>query len=242
MKTKKPVIDILPGLIASEKNDWRSFVGQLDEFKVTSLALILDNLPADERRALYRQLEGTKLQRIPYVEIDKGTEEWELDYLSTRFKAESFSCPSFANLSGFLSTMPHYVHLISVKGPMIKSQDSGFVENNLRSLGVPGVALDAAAFEKERIRRHANHEKTIAVLDHFDVLATHISVLPSVWSDLMSSQANYRNLSSLKQLRYLMHLPPVAFGKYLVIELANHLDEILEVRTYLESLLKENDL
>ncbi len=238
METKSSLsASILYGLTANPLTDWHGEIIKMAGLKIDTLALFLRDLPLESRRALYRDLEAAPPRSIPFVQLAADVEEWELRYLVAKYQTESFSLPASDTAFAFAGALAEPLPRMYIENPTRIKDTPLFNESSCGRIHLSGVCLDTAALERNRVSDPKGYETVIRVLDHCSIGAAIIS--PVSESLLARFAKPSKRLDSLKQLRYLSHLPPSYFGEMIALNIENTFEEQVEIRAYLCALLKK---
>lgn len=228
---------ILPGFSVSPKIPWQQSVNQLSQLQVLETALLLADSFLEDRRALYRLLKETPLASVPFVQLAFDMEEWELAYLTEEFGTEIFALPTKNRTFGLLARLDNYAPRFVFENP-VESQDRDlFTDEVLTRAKINGVCLDVAVLERDRQHDEQKYNKTVQTLDHHPLRATKIGPVPNAWYKKIIKGWD-RRLTSLTELSYLKHLPATYVAPLIILAVDNLIEEQLEVKSYLESLLK----
>lgn len=230
---------ILPGLTTTEKSDWRAKVEEIDELGLREVALFPTCLEIEQRKELYKLLEGTNLESIPHVHLrGNDMEKWELEYFIEKYNSQVFNihpnredqvifeCQSFKK-------MTYVENQEEINGEYVE-----FLKN------CAGVCLDVSHWEDQGvILGHAGYENFSKILETHKIGCCHVSVVknkPRETVDYLTGKKlmiySSHWLEKMEELdyvkKYVQYLP-----KHVSIELENSFREQLEVKKYLEKII-----
>lgn len=231
--------NILLGLTTTEKSNWRDKIKEISGFNIKEIALLPTMLDVNQRKELYRLLEASPIQSIPYVHLRDDMKQTELDYLVAKFKTKIFSI--HANESGYqtLNTLPKYASMIYVENSPSDKLNKFFTKTKFEEHKVAGVCLDLSHLENVRQNNKQQYKKNQALLNHYPIICNHVSAISTnIFLKLFHKQVDSHELKNLTELDYLRKFPENYFGKYIIIELENSLQEQLEIQKHLNNMLE----
>ena len=233
---------ILLGLTTTPGSDWRDKVREIKEFNIKEIALFPTFLNPEERKELYRLLEGTEVESIPHVHLRDDSDEEELDYLIDRFNVKVFNTHSNKSaINGYLKS---------------KHADKIYVENHysfddeLRSAvnNFAGACLDVAHWEDYGvIQSQTEYSGFEDFLKSKKIGCCHISAI----RDYSATFKNYLNGEEVKVFswhkykelcefnylkKYVEYLPDLVS-----IELENSFEEQMLARDYIINLINKHE-
>lgn len=229
---------ILLGLTTCLNSEWKNKIKEIDKFGIKELALFPTMLKIDQRKELYNLLEKTNLKEIPHVHLRDDMEEWEVEFLIGKYKANLFNIhPSESGYNYVIKSK--YKNKIFVEN-QAKLNETFF--NVLNNCG--GLCIDFSHWEdKGEIQKNEGYEKMEELIKKYKIGCCHISAI----SENILEEYNYEInkiifchdlhiMNDLNQLnyikKYLKYLP-----EYVSIELENSFEEQLEVKEYLEKII-----
>ncbi len=225
---------ILLGLTTTPDSDWRAKIEEIDKFGIKEIALFPTCLEIEQRREIYDLLEKTCLETVPHVHLRNDTENWELDYLSLRYRTHLFNIHANTESQKILD-YPNYRDKIFIEN--VKNIDDLFI-GMLKISG--GICLDIAHWVDSGIlRKNSSYNKFPEFLEKYKIGCCHISVLRKSLKENSKKLFFYGShyLDNKKGLDYI--LPYVKYlPEYISIELENSFEEQLGIKKYLEELIK----
>lgn len=236
MKMHKNDCPVLVGIVARPESDWRGALSSLPGLDIKEFALFLAGLDFESRRELYRMLDAAPLLTIPYVQLAADTKDWELPYLAEKFGTAVFSLAAAAATDQLMASFGASHPPILLENPEKSAVPAVFSDEIIGSSGAAGICLDTGALERNRLRDKKNYQAVIAALDHNSVGAAFVTPVAEYRFQEIFSRP--QRLSSLSQLHYLQHFPTAYLSKIVALKLDNSLEEQLEVRAYLVSILR----
>jgi len=233
VKEKKVLISIIirPGL------DWRTDISKLSSLGITELALFIDSSLLEQRKEVYRLLEGSGLKSIPYVQISNNFEEGELDYLVTTYGTLAFGLSLDNSSLAFITTLTKFADLIAPENPVDNKYTALFTDDALSHANINGVCLNATTLEYDRLYHKKKYQSAIHALDHHPLMATKIGPISENFVK-QKLRLHSSRLTTLSDLHYLKNVQKSYLADLLVLDFKNTLEEQLEIKAYLELMYK----
>jgi len=230
---------ILLGLTTTGRSDWRDKVEEIKQFHLTQVALLPTALTPADRQTLYKLLEATELESIPYVHLRDDFNPAEMEYLAERFKVKAFSCHADAKGYAILDKLPKYNSLIYVENFASEPADKFFTPQKFKEHQVSGICLDLAHLEEARRSSKRHYKRLTAMLDTNKIGVTHISgIKTSIIFKIFNKTYVDHSLDSLNDLQYLKDMPAHYFAPLIVLEMENSFMEQLEIKKFVEHFIK----
>lgn len=230
---------ILLGLTTTAHSDWRDKVEEIKQWHLTEVALLPTALTPPQRQALYKLLEATELEAIPYVHLREDFSLAEAEYLVERFKVKAFSCHADAKGYALLDKLPKYNSLIYVENFAAETADKFFTPQKFKEHQVSGICLDLAHLEEARRSSKRHYKRLTTMADAAKIGVTHVSgVKTNIIFKIFNKTYVDHSLDSLNDLNYLKNVPAHYFAPIVVLELENSFMEQLEIKKFVEQLIK----
>lgn len=225
---KKPK-KILPGLTTTPGSDWRGKVVEMKRLGIREIALFPTYLKKEERKELYRLLEGFDGLSVPHIHLRDDMDEAELAYLGERFRPAAYN--THESVRG--------------KGQFLKYRDMIFIENHFHLADevvlekYAGMCLDTQHLHRSRFEAPIAFFHVMRLLrSGIPVGCSHISPMP-----LLRNRADRKrrgvgghymiDLSELEYVsRYAKYLPGIVS-----IEMENSFEEQLWAKETLERII-----
>jgi len=216
----------LPALTTTRKDLVAPFLEDLSRSKVRTIALFPTTLKPDERRTLYRDLEGILGLRIPHVHLRADCDDAEIGYLVYRFGTEVFNVHPAASNTAFVPESSRWTKKIWL-------ENSDVLPEAEQLEGYGGVCPDFSHWEAARRSRDPLYEGFADLVRRFPPRCCHISAIregdPNPWNG-RTDHHHFTSLSDLDYLdRYREFFPP----DWASLEVENPLDEQLAAIAYL---------
>lgn len=225
-------VKIFPAITTLKGSDWREKINEINQLKLSEIALFLTCVDAKTRRALYQCLKKSTIKQIPFVHLRSDMELWELDYLIQNYRTQIFNAHSQTEFP-FKYDLSKYQKMI-----FIENTYTAYNAKEIKQWG--GACLDFSHLENDRILRPEIYKQNIAVLKKYPPGCNHVaSIKKQARVNLaVSDQRRYddHHLENLTQLDYLTRFPREFFSPFMAIELINSIKEQLSVKKYLTTL------
>lgn len=234
---KEGNIKILPTITTTPGSDWRNKIKEINELRITEIALFPTAIAKKERLELYELLKKSTVTKIPFVHLRSDMDIAEIDHLVENYGTEVFN----------IHTAAEYPY----SDDLLKYRKNIFIENifypfNKEEIKMfAGVCIDLSHLETDRRLYKSIFDLDAKIIEEFPVGCNHISAIKEkTWVD--NGNKNYPNkirhdfhkLDNLSELDYLKNYPLKYFAPYLAIELENSIKEQLKVRDYIENIIK----
>ncbi len=229
---------IILSLSASVPAIWERNLAAVSSLQISQAALFIDRSKGD-RRELYRQLEATHLQSIPYVHLPADIQEREVRYLAAKYHTKIFAFAVRDAAYPVITAMASEGLSFLIANPATKGDMKLFNDEAFAHPGVAGVAFDTGAFEQGRLRDDKQQQAVLEMLDKRPIMCTVIPPFDESWYAALFRSKNNR-LTSLAQLRYLTHISQNYFKPLYILKLDNLLEEQIEVQHYIASFLEKH--
>jgi hypothetical protein len=217
----------------SHRRDFAKVVQEIDEYGLKEIAFFPTAVDSVKRQELYKLLEQSKVEKIPFVHLRSDMSEEEIDYLIDRFGTEVFNIHSINSKYPFAERFAKYGDKIYIENQYCYLSDEEIEK-------YAGICLDTSHFEDFRKTGSPYYNYFCDLLPKCNCGCGHISSIKSIpwinWRGLWFSFSyhHYRNLSEFDYLkRHQAYLPEI-----LALELENSIEEQLLAKKYIEELLK----
>lgn len=241
MKQRK----ILPSITTHQRSSsgWRNKIEELVPLGISEAALFLTGVAAQERTALYHELERARSHHVftlPFVHAVSDMQEDEYDYLSSNFGTELFNLHPSRQFPLLFDLSQSTRDKITIENAFI---DEAITLDDLR--GFNGICLDVSHAEDLRRKNPAEFDKLVSMLSLAPIRANHISAVYPVAA--LDSNGHLAFHSHLWQgddcaVGYLKSCPLEFFGELISIELANSLAEQQRFIPLIERLLEQKQV
>lgn len=225
-------MNILPTITTKFQN-WRDKVKEAKSLKLKEVSVFPTLLNLEERKELYRLLEGSCIEEIPFVHLRSDIELWELDYLTKKWQTKVFNT--------------HGSRQFPIPQEWDKYRKMIYIENSYFPLEekeverFAGVCLDFAHLENRRIYYPEGYSNDIKVLEEYGCGCNHISPMKN-WNFLNEKEEKkYPDphiLNNFTELDYLKQYPARYFSPFIALEMENTIAEQLKAKEYIINLLE----
>lgn len=226
---------LLPALTTIVKDEWRNKINEIDVLGIKEIGLFPTAINFNERQELYKLLEKTNLQKIPFVHLrEEDMDETEINYFVKRWSAEIFNVHPMVHSENFPDDLVAMTYV---------ENTTELPEESLR--GFAGICLDFSHLENDRRNNPASYENIMNLANKYPIGCAHIgAVYPepveSLWKGMGHDpkRFDYHHAESNEQFDYLRNYPREMLPNIAAIELENPLSEQLKFRDYILDMLK----
>jgi len=217
---------ILIGVTGKTSKDWEEKLLGIEKNKINEFALFLEMFNKKERRKIYSALLSMNAKRIPFVHIKNEMEKFELKLLQDNFGTEYFnmhenSFPYINRWEGFHKKILVEFNYNNKIPPYVHVEKMG------------GFCIDLSHFKASQILWTSEFEYIYKRKKHTEwFIANHLNGFDPV------KIKDKHTITSIKDFDYLKTLPKFLFGKYIVLEVFNSINEQILFKEYLIKLLK----
>ena len=232
---------LLLGLTTTSRSDWREKIEEIEKFNIKEIALFPTCLEIEDRKKMYSLLEGTGLNKIPFVHLRHDMESWELDHLKDRYGTEVFNVHSDSRGIDLINKNNKYRDIICVEnhyGDLDTQRNftvDAFEKNN-----IAGACLDLAHLKNEELLYPDKYLQTKKVIDTYPIMCNHISAIAKEPYSLPGEMRNDLDLHYLidwNDLEYQKTFPNRYFSNIIALELENTFEEQLRVKSHISKWL-----
>jgi hypothetical protein len=218
----------------SHQRDFAKVVQEIDECGLKEIAFFPTAVDSVKRQELYKLLEQSKVEKIPFIHLHSDMNISEIDYLVNQFGTEVFNIHSINSRYPFKKDLDKYADKI-----FLENQYCFFSHDELKKYA--GICLDVCHLEDVRRNNSELYEYFKNLLLRYKCGCGHISAIKKiplmklVKFKLMLSYGyhHYRKLSEFDYLKkHQAYLPEI-----LALELENSIGEQLLAKKYIEDLL-----
>ena len=226
--------EILLGLTTTPASDWKHKCQEIKKFQIKKIALFPTFLNIEKRKELYALLNQSSIKEIPHVHLrSEDMENWEFEMFETRYKTQYYNIHQEDINSEILDPYRSKV--------FIENQYKNFDENVLDRYA--GLCVDFSHLEDGRIRKNSYlNAMDDGILDRYPIGCCHVSAIRLNGFGILNrifgvSHHTLKKLSEVDYVKkYAKYLP-----KYISLELENSFAEQLEVKDYLEKILRNDN-
>lgn len=214
--------------ITSWNVDWRKWVKDADELGIKSLAIFLTGIDKSERPELYKLLDESNVENIPFVHLKSDMDLWELDYFVEKWGTKAFNIHTEEEYRQE-NDISKYKNIIYVENVHLKLD-----EEEVKRWG--GLCIDVNHIEEAKYIYKDIHEHNLGVMKKYKVGCNHLSPLKAdIATDLEFK--NTHLVENLSEFDYLDNYESRFFGPIMALEVRNPLKEQLPMLKYVVELL-----
>lgn len=215
--------------------NWRSRLEEIHKLGLQEIALFPTLILLEDRKNLYKSLEKTKVEVIPFVHLRSDVELWEIEYLIDKYKTKIFNIHSPKEFQIKNKEIIKYKNIITIENTLYP-----FSEEEINAFG--GTCLDISHLENLRLLDNYLFQHNIEIFKKYPPKCNHISAIfkkPYLLTSNRIKKYTYDShiLTSLSELDYLKSYPKNYFSPFIAIELENTIMDQLKVINYVQNLL-----
>jgi len=216
---------LLVSITGKKDIDWQSKLKEIEKFKLTEVALFLEEFTQKQREKIYSALLRSKIKKIPFVHLRHGMNKDEIDFLKKNYGVIYFTIherhfPHLDKWSGFYKDL------------YLEMNFDNFIPKEVDIKKIGGFCVDLSHFQAAFKKQSKEFFYTIKKNHHY-FKCNHINGYSS------KENVDIHLIKSLKDFDYLKNLPKFLFGKVIAIETDNSITEQLEFKKYLSELLSD---
>ncbi|MDD5650154.1 MAG: hypothetical protein PHF86_07040 [Candidatus Nanoarchaeia archaeon] len=216
--------------------EWKVKLNEVKELNLKEIALFPTTISYENRIELYKLLEETSVEEIPFVHLKSDFYQKEIDYLIERYNTKIFNIHNQNKHPLLNLKTKEYNNLFCVEN------DYGIL-NELEINNFGGVCLDFAHLEHTHIVIPDVYKINVNIINKNLPKCNHISAIankPYINSttDLEKLSYDIHFLTSLSEVDYLKHYPRNYFSNFIALELENSIKDQLKIIDYIDKLLQ----
>ena len=211
---------IFVGITGNKDVHWKQKLKEIDELKISKIALFLQRFNKNQRDNIYKSLLSSEIKEIPLVHIRHDMEKDELLFLLKNFGSYYFTIheDSFNILNkwwGFYKKL------------YLEMNTDNFVSNSVRVSKIGGFCVDLSHFKVEQEKWSKE----------FDYILKRRNISRYFACNHLNGYSYDKNtdlhtIESLNDFDYLKSLPQFLFGNIIGIETENSIPEQLQSKEY----------
>jgi len=242
MRNNLKKIKILPTITTISNSDatisdsnWKSKIKEIRDFNIKEVAVFPTCLNKKERKELYKLLENSPIESIPFVHLREDMQTDELEYFIKNYGTEVFNMHSekeYPYIEDYLK-FKEKICIENVYYPLDEKEIKIFF----------GICVDFSHLENDRLLYKKKFKHNMQIMKKFPIKCGHISAIKKeIHVDFKSKydsfniRHDFHCLEELSELDYLKNYPLKYFSGYIAIELENSIKEQLKVKNYIEKL------
>lgn len=233
---KSLILPSVTSFVYAGVGDWRSKVKEIDTLGLKQVAVFVTAMFFDERQELYRALENTGLEEIPFVHIKSEMRPEEMEYFINHWKTRVFNHHLFSEFPLEYDLKKYFPKIC------IENTCAPILEKDLTGFG--GLCLDFTHMEDARRSFPDLYKSWQETFARFPVGCGHISAIKETpWFDKRGSgpRHSYHRFEKLSDFDYLKNFSLSQFPPVIALELENSLAEQLKAKEYVEKILEGLD-
>jgi hypothetical protein len=219
---------ILLPCITTWSVDWAAWIKDADRLGIKSIGLFLTGLILKDRPEIYKALEESKIESIPFVHLKQDTTLEEMDYLINRWGTKAFNIHTKREFPQ-TNDLSKYKDVI-----FVENTHSVFDEEEIKKWA--GICIDVSHIEEAKIMFTDIAEPNMEIMKKYKIGCNHIS--PRKDNVATDSELKYAHVvEDLSEFDYLKNYGARFFGPIISLEVRNPLNEQLPMLKYIVELL-----
>ena len=212
--------------ITGQDTDWQSKLEEVNQLKLTEVAVFLECFDKRERYHLYKFLLKSSIKKVPFVHLREDTDKEDMEFFINNYQTEYFNIheESFDTLDQW---KPYWDKLY------LEMNYNNEVNKNVKVRKIGGFCIDLSHFKSVIARGAEEAEYIFKRKDKIKFPCNHINGFDEI------KKRDIHTVTDLKQFDYLTSLPKFVFGQTIAIEVENSIKEQLEFKKYLDKILGE---
>jgi hypothetical protein len=214
---------LLLSITGKKDIDWQSKLEEIEKFKITEVALFLEQFTQKQREKIYPALLKSEIKKIPLVHLRHGMNKDEIDFLKKNYGVTYFTIHE-----------KHFEHLDRwfgfYKDLYLEMNYDNFIPKQIDIKKIGGFCVDLAHFQVAFKKNYKEFFYTIEKNHHY-FNCNHVNGYSS------KENVDIHLIQSLKDFDYLKNLPKFLFGKVIALEVDNSIKDQLKFKKYLSELL-----
>lgn len=201
-------------------------IAEADRFGLDRVSLFLERLEPADRESVYAALRESGIKDIPLVHLRSDMSREEIVRLVADYGVRYFTIHEnhFDVMDGW--------HGFEKQLYLEMSTDNRVAPNVLVEK-IGGFCVDLAHYKKQSVLANQDWQYVYERRDQADLFAcNHLSGYDP------ASNMDMHTVATEKDFSYLAELPPFVFGKLIAFEINNPLEEQMQYRDYVVSLLR----
>lgn len=219
--------------IVSVGYSWEKLLKEANDLNLKEIVFFFTGTDKNERKKVYKALESSSINSLPFVHLRSDTEVEEVGYLIKRFKTKKFNIHSKNTKHPMENDISKYKSVVYVENTHDYWNGAVFQKDDV--VDWAGVCVDIAHLETEKRLNEKSYEKTLKTIRGSEVGCNHIS--PFKTKNLRAGHL----LEDLSELDYLKSYPMYIFSDTIALEMTNSIKEQLKAREYIIDLFKDKE-
>jgi len=215
---------IYPSITGFTNSDWQSKLQEIEEFKITEVAVFLSLFDKKERNHLYKFLLKSSIKKIPLVHLRDDSDSKDVEFFVKNFQTECFNIHEgfFRFLDRWKGCWDKIYLEMNYDNTVIKDVD---VEK------IAGFCIDLSHLKTAIARGSEEANYILSKKGKMKIACNHLNGF-----DCMGNEDKHI-VTDLKDFDYLTTLPKDVFSKIIALEVYNSIKEQLEFKKYLVGML-----
>lgn len=215
---------IFVGLTGGENKDWQVKLEEINRFRIKEVAVFLERFDKKERDNFYKFLSKSCVRKVPLVHLRDDTDAKDIKFFIEDYKTRYFNIHEdhfniLDNWKGYWKNIYLEMNYDNEVAKDVKVRKIGGFCIDLShmkcAIARGGEEAYYAYLHKNKVKFSCNHLNGYSPRKNCDL----------------------HTIRSLKDFDYLTTLPKFIFGKIIVLEVENNIEEQLKFKEYLVKML-----
>jgi hypothetical protein len=206
--------------------DWQNKLREIEEFKITEVAVFLSMFDKKERNHLYKFLLKSSIKRVPLVHLKDDSDSGDIEFFVKNFQTECFNIHErfFKILDQWKGYWDRVYLEMNYDNVVIKDVD---VKK------IAGFCVDFSHLKTAIARGSKEADYILSRKEKMNVVCNHLNGYDPIKNE------DKHTITDLKDFDYLTALPKYVFGDIIALEVYNSIKEQLKFKEYLVRLLNK---
>lgn len=223
--------EIFPTITTTKGSNWREKIEEIKKLDLKEVCVFPTCLGLEERKELYKLLEGTGIEMVPIVHLKQDMELWEVEFFLKKYKTTVLNIHAKKEDKLLHDDINKYRKIIYIENSYKCPLDGEEIKN------FAGICLDFSHLRNGEITKTEVYENDINIIKKYRCGCNHVSAI--LESPDPDGDYGSHYLNNLSELDYLKHYPANYFSNIIAIELENSIKEQLKAKDYIINLLKD---
>ncbi|MDP2934303.1 MAG: hypothetical protein Q8N59_00825 [bacterium] len=217
---------IYPSLTGATNSDWQSKLREIEDSKITEIAVFLSLFDKKERDHLYKFLLKSSIKKVPLVHLRDDSDSEDVEFFVKNFETKCFNIHE-----GFFEFLDKWNgHWDKIYLEMNYNNE---IPKDVDVEKIAGFCIDFSHLKTAIARGSKEANYILSRKGKMKIACNHLNGYDSV------NNEDKHNVTDLKDFDYLTTLPKYVFGEIIAIETYNSIEEQLKFKEYLVKLLNK---
>lgn len=217
---------IYPSITGATNADWQSKLREIEDSKITEVAVFLSLFDKKECDHLYKFLLKSSIKKVPLVHLRDDSDSEDVEFFVKNFETKCFNIHE-----GFFEFLDKWNgHWDKIYLEMNYNNE---IPKDVDVEKIAGFCVDLSHFKTAIARGSKEANYILSRKGKIKIIYNHLNGYDS------ANNEDKHTITDLKDFDYLTTLPKYVFGEVIAIEVYNSIAEQLKFKEYLVSLLNK---